>query len=243
MGQVAEKFEKIVKEKRGKMRKYFMILAVAGVSLLFLSQFQVADRFYGGIDTSNYFTLLLGTMVATVGLVKIPRTLYWGDVVAFLLFVYFLVHTWATHAMQSREFYLSISYFALYAVFRVIKGMRLTNYAALAVLLCGIYQSYLVLEQLLGYEASNHSRFVVTGSFFNPGPCGIFLAGVFVLAVAMMEKGYRKVGINLMFVRYVIACVAFGVLIRDGRSDGTARSLICRFRSACFLAKARPLST
>lgn len=30
------------------------------------------------------------------------------------------------------------------------------------------------------------------------------------LAVAMMEKGYRKVGINLMFVRYVIACVAFG---------------------------------
>ena len=99
--------------------------------------------------------------------------------VAFLLFVYFLVHTWATHAMQSREFYLSISYFALYAVFRVIKGMRLTNYAALAVLLCGIYQSYLVLEQLLGYEASNHSRFVVTGSFFNPGPCGIFLAGVF----------------------------------------------------------------
>lgn len=66
------------------MRKYFMILAVAGVSLLFLSQFQVADRFYGGIDTSNYFTLLLGTMVATVGLVKIPRTLYWGDVVAFL---------------------------------------------------------------------------------------------------------------------------------------------------------------
>ena len=195
------------------MRKYFMILAVAGVSLLFLSQFQVADRFYGGIDTSNYFTLLLGTMVATVGLVKIPRTLYWGDVVAFLLFVYFLVHTWATQAMQSREFYLSISYFALYAVFRVIKGMRLTNYAALAVLLCGIYQSYLVLEQLLGYEASNHTRFVVTGSFFNPGPCGIFLAGVFVLAVAMMEKGYRKVGINLMFVRYVIACVAFGMIL------------------------------
>ena len=32
------------------MRKYFMILAVAGVSLLFLSQFQVADRFYGGAE-------------------------------------------------------------------------------------------------------------------------------------------------------------------------------------------------
>lgn len=193
------------------MRKYFMILVVVGVSLLFLSQFQVSDRFYGGIDTSNYFALLLTSMVACMWLVKIPRTLYWGDVVAFLLFVYLLAHAWATQALQSREFYIGVSYFALYAVFRVIKGMRLTNYAAFAVLLCGIYQAYLVLEQLLGYEASNHNRFVVTGSFFNPGPCGIFLAGVFVLALAMMEKGYRKVGINRMFVRYVIACVAFGV--------------------------------
>ena len=80
-------------------------------------------------------------------------------------------------------------------------------------MLCGIYQSCLVLGQLLGYEASNHLRFVVTGSFFNPGPCGIFLAGVFVLAVAMMKKGYRKVGFNLMFVRYVTACVTFGVTL------------------------------
>ena len=32
-------------------------------------------------------------------------------------------------------------------------------------------------------------------------------------------------------------CVEFEVLIRDGWSDGTARSLICRFRSACFLAR------
>ena len=71
----------------------------------------------------------------------------------------------------------------------------------------------MVLGQLLGYEASNHLRFVVTGSFFNPGPCGIFLAGVFVLAVAMMKKGYRKVGINLMFVRYVAACMAFCVTL------------------------------
>ena len=70
-----------------------------------------------------------------------------------------------------------------------------------------------MLGQLLGYGISNHLRFVVTGSFFNPGPCGIFLAGVFVLAVAMMKKGYRKVGINLMFVRYVTAYVTFGVTL------------------------------
>ena len=184
-----------------------------GGCMLLLSQFQVTDGLYGGIDISNYFALLLGAMVAIVCLVKAPKALYRGDTMVFVLFVYLLIHASLTHAMQSREFYLSISYFALYAVFRVIKGLRLANYMTFAVMLCGIYQSCLVLGQLLGYEASNHLRFVVTGSFFNPGPCGIFLAGVFVLAVAMMKKGYRKVGFNLMFVRYVTACVTFGVTL------------------------------
>ena len=184
-----------------------------GGCMLLLSQFQVTDGLYGGIDISNYFALLLGAMVAIVCLVKAPKALDRGDAMVFVLFVYLLIHASLTHAMQSREFYLSISYFALYAVFRVIKGLRLANYMTFAVMLCGIYQSCLVLGQLLGYEASNHLRFVVTGSFFNPGPCGIFLAGVFVLAVAMMKKGYRKVGFNLMFVRYVTACVTFGVTL------------------------------
>lgn len=184
-----------------------------GGCMLLLSQFQVTDGLYGGIDISNYFALLLGAMVAIVCLVKAPKALYRGDAMVFVLFVYLLIHASLTHAMQSREFYLSISYFGLYVVFRVIRAMRLANYVSFAVMFGGIYQSCLVLGQLLGYEASNHLRFVVTGSFFNPGPCGIFLAGVFVLAVAMMKKGYRKVGINLMFVRYVTACVTFGVTL------------------------------
>lgn len=90
-----------------------------GGCMLLLSQFQVTDGLYGGIDTSNYFALLLGTMVAIVCLVKAPKTLYRGDAMVFVLFVYLLIHASLTHAMQSREFYLSISYFALYAVFRV----------------------------------------------------------------------------------------------------------------------------
>ena len=86
--------------------------------MLLLSQFQVTDGLYGGIDISNYFALLLGAMVAIVCLVKAPKALYRGDAMVFVLFVYLLIHASLTHAMQSREFYLSISYFALYAVFR-----------------------------------------------------------------------------------------------------------------------------
>lgn len=190
-----------------------MISVILGMCVLLWSQFGGQGDLYGGIDTENYFALLLAAMVACVWLTGVPRTLYRGDAVVFLLFVYLLVHAWATGALQSREFHLSISYFALYAVFRVVKGMRLTNYAAFAVMLGGIYQSYLVLEQLFGYGASHHYRFVVTGSFFNPGPCGIFLAGVLVLAVAMLKKGYRKAGFNPLFVRYVTACVASGATL------------------------------
>ena len=152
-----------------------------GGCMLLLSQFQVTDGLYGGIDISNYFALLLGAMVAIVCLVKAPKALYRGDAMVFVLFVYLLIHASLTHAMQSREFYLSISYFGLYVVFRVIRAMRLANYVSFAVMFGGIYQSCLVLGQLLGYGISNHLRFVVTGSFFNPGPCGIFLAGVCLL--------------------------------------------------------------
>lgn len=67
-----------------------MIRAIVflGGCILLLSQFQVTGGLYGGIDTSNYFALLLGTMVAMVWLLKVPRTLYWGDTVVFVLFVY-----------------------------------------------------------------------------------------------------------------------------------------------------------
>ena len=102
--------------------------------MLLLSQFQVTDGLYGGIDISNYFALLLGAMVAIVCLVKAPKALYRGDAMVFVLFVYLLIHASLTHAMQSREFYLSISYFGLYVVFRdvwrdlpVLVGVRTTT--------------------------------------------------------------------------------------------------------------------
>ena len=41
-----------------------------GGCMLLLSQFQVTDGLYGGIDISNYFALLLGAMVAIVCLVQ-----------------------------------------------------------------------------------------------------------------------------------------------------------------------------
>ena len=63
-----------------------------GGCMLLLSQFQVTDGLYGGIDISNYFALLLGAMVAIVCLVKAPKALYRGDAMVFVLFVYSASH-------------------------------------------------------------------------------------------------------------------------------------------------------
>ena len=159
------------------MNRFLAISVFLGGCLLLWGQFREVSGLYGGVETANYFALLLGAMVATVWLVKPPATLYRGKVAVFALFVYLMVHVYVTRASESREFYLSISYFALYAVFRVVKGMRLGNCLCLALLLGGIWQAGLVLGQLFGFESSHHIRFAVTGSFFNPGPCGIFLSG------------------------------------------------------------------
>ena len=65
--------------------------------------------------------------------------------------------------------------------------MRLANYVSFAVMFGGIYQSCLVLGQLLGYGISNHLRFVVTGSFLIP-TLRYLLAGVFVACCRDDEK-------------------------------------------------------
>ena len=52
-----------------------------------------------------------------------------------------------------------------------------------AILLAGIWQAGLGLLQVFGWAESHHSLYALTGSFFNPGPYGCFLAVVLPLAV------------------------------------------------------------
>jgi hypothetical protein len=40
----------------------------------------------------------------------------------------------------------------------------------------GVKEAVLGLLQVYGYEASNHSLYALTGSFYNPGPYSGFLA-------------------------------------------------------------------
>lgn len=65
----------------------------------------------------------------------------------------------------------------------------------LFVLLCvaGACEAWTGLRQIYGWAPSNHGLFRVTGTLFNPGPYGGFLACVLVCAGAWLVRRYRTV--------------------------------------------------
>ena len=59
---------------------------------------------------------------------------------------------------------------------------RMSEVLSWAVMLAAGWQAVLGLLQIYGFEASKHSGYAMTGSFFNPGPYAGFLAVAFPLA-------------------------------------------------------------
>lgn len=180
---------------KSKIRKeismWMLIVVFMGV---LCAQFSISNRFTDSIETSNYFALLLSSMVfcgCSLSLaVKGKVSVGWGDFAVVGFFVYIVINSFFYDSLDSAEFRMTTAYFSLYFAFKLVneKYPKFVEYATIAILLTGIYQSVLVLRQLYGFDYSNHSRFAVTGSFYNPGPCGIFLSAVLVLAVATLKR-------------------------------------------------------
>ena len=59
-------------------------------------------------------------------------------------------------------------------------------------LFTGIRESWIGLEQLMGRQISNHSFFNITGTFYNPGPYGGYLAVIFSIAFLLIIAGYQR---------------------------------------------------
>ena len=193
-------------------RKIILKLLAAGVLWFTLwLQFGNPGELYGGIETSGYFSLLLAAMVAAPVAVLFAFcgrrrwSLQTADWLVLGFLGYIVVHSLITHNTEGREFYYTCAYSGLYLCFRMMAKIRATQYGLLVVLLAGLYQAVMVLLQLWGSELSNHHRFVVTGSFYNPGPCGIFLSAVLVLAASVVKKGRYRVAFNFWYIRYAVA--------------------------------------
>ena len=82
------------------------------------------------------------------------------------------------------------------------------KYIVAAILLMGFVQAVWGLGQWLGYFPSRHALFSITGSFFNPGPFGGFIALVLPLVLHCWLR-YRKNKVVAVLLAIVgVACLA-----------------------------------
>ncbi|WP_299431898.1 O-antigen ligase family protein [uncultured Maribacter sp.] len=107
-----------------------------------------------------------------------------------ILLLFFLGYIILNRYLIQSDFGFSIRYFELiglgilYVVLRNLSFKEFT-WLLVAVIISGIIQTSYGNLQLLGYYASNHSGFALTGSFFNPGPYAGFLTAVWCIALGM----------------------------------------------------------
>ena len=75
----------------------------------------------------------------------------------------------------------------LSVVYLIVRNLsvKIFPWLLLAIVISGIWQAIYGNLQLLGYYASNHSGFKMTGSFFNPGPYAGFLVSVWGISLGM----------------------------------------------------------
>jgi len=93
-----------------------------------------------------------------------------------------------------------------------------------AILVSGFIQSIAGALQLAGAIPSGHSQFAVTGSFFNPGPYGGYLALAFVAGVCLLTDAIRRKTICAVLIAALgfILCM---MLVSDSRAAWLAAGL------------------
>ena len=91
----------------------------------------------------------------------------------------------------------------LYFSLRAIVGKFHSTWFPL-LFIVGIIESAIVMLQYMGLIVSNNHYFSVTGTFFNPGPCGCFLTVISVLALLYMYTRISIVKIYTIKKRFVL---------------------------------------
>ena len=118
---------------------------------------------------------------------RLPR-LHWADGVALFWWVcvslnYVFVSPYPAAEVYGKAMALGVAYVALRLVIPFC-GRAFTRLWWVGLCAAGGYELWTGFMQLAGREASRHHLFVVTGTFFNPGPYAIFVAVVLAVSVA-----------------------------------------------------------
>ncbi|WP_420400762.1 O-antigen ligase family protein [Flagellimonas sp.] len=101
----------------------------------------------------------------------------WIDIALLILFLFIVSNRYIVQNNYSFSirFIDFLSLLILYLILRALKG-RSIIFLAMAIIMSGAVQAIYGNLQLLNYFPSLHSRFAISGSYFNPGPYAGFLA-------------------------------------------------------------------
>ncbi len=201
--------------------KVYMGVMVLVFAVVMLSQLHIDYSFNEAITTTNYYALVFSAVVFALFAILCYERQYRvdkSDIAIVVLTLFATIHS--RDILQTKEVVMSLAYIVIYFSLRIVKS-RFNNfdkYATIVILLTGIDQSVVVLRQLYGFEMSNNHDFLVSGVFFNPGPCGIFLSGIFVLALIIVRRGKPRVKAPIIdfaqfYIAYVVLACSFLAII------------------------------
>ena len=194
-------------------KKWKQIADMAGNLLLFVVTYLISSVIFS-IDnklpepneTAKFIKLVSLVPIISISgiiLVLLKRNMRFSllDFFSLLFLTYFLISVFVRGAGDPGHILIPIALAAIYILVRVGASGSGSKWIMLAILCVSIFEMILGLKQIYGYSASNHFQYSLTGSFFNPGPFGGYLAFIFALSLSILIKMRKKGEIFLHIIK------------------------------------------
>jgi tetratricopeptide (TPR) repeat protein len=185
--------------------------------------FVVAPGMENGVVSGKYAWFYLSMAVAAIVSACIAMTSrkpkpFQINVADGLILLYGLVSLsvsyWLNHSESVTKHILLTLVILLYFCFKILfhYNRQTLYWIILFFLVTGLVESLWGLRQLYGFEHSQHARFRLTGSFFNPGPYACYIAMVLPCAFYYVLRHRACMHINFRF-RYGFIYLRWGIAL------------------------------
>lgn len=228
-----------------------VILMAISIGIVFI----VSNQFHEPTVLSKFFYFLFFTpFTSAIGILTLAcnrnTQFTWTDLFVCIYLLYFTIH-YLYHGTSNNQaitvLLLGNYYFVCRNAFAFWEQLK--EYVLLIIILAGIGEAIIGLLQLYGICESYHKLHTVTGTFFNPGPYGGYLACILCISIAYIIKNRQKVkliriGITqnipmiCLFLSYILVILCIWVIpVTMSRSAWVATfgtiALIILFESKC----------
>ena len=140
------------------------------------------------------------------------------DLSVLLFFVYSALHLFFLKHLQVGEtlIYKWLAVFCCYVVCRILPCKNILLYA---IVLSGVVQSVIVILQKLYLLDSYNSFFDITGTFFNPGRLGGYLAVALAVTIGVLRNAVKnKLRIHVVFLSISALLLCIALVLSDSRA-------------------------